>query len=234
MKEHKVKDYRGLWLPAHEEHMVQWMDNRMREHPEELVDGKPTYQYHKLKAAMGYCKQFRTAIDVGAHVGLWSMHLVKKFDYVHAFEPFKIHQQCFARNVQPDSKYTLYPVALGEAAGTVAMATSKGSSGDTKVTKSDDPEAIYTLKTLDEVIDAGCVDHDRIDFVKVDCEGYEYFVLKGGEELLKRNKPCVIVEQKPGFARRYGLEQRGAVDYLKSLGAVMRKEIGGDFILTWD
>lgn len=219
-----IKKVGGVWLPQHERHMTEWMAKK-----NVTVDGALTYQYHKLQAAMEYVKNFRVAVDIGAHCGLWSMHLVKRFEYVHAFEPIKVHRQCFGLNVKPGN-HTIYPCALGEEAGTVAIATTNGSSGDTKVVPGGGE---YTLKRLDDVLDAGCVDHDKVDFVKVDCEGYEYFALKGGEELLTRCKPCVIVEQKPGYARRYGLTEKGAVAFLESLGATMRKEIGGDFILSW-
>jgi FkbM family methyltransferase len=228
-----MKQHMGVWFPAHEQHMCDWISERMRRHPEELVDGKGTYQYHKLLSAMKWVKNFRVAVDVGAHVGLWSMHLAKRFEHVHAFEPVKLHRQCFMENVPPptNTNTTLYPIALGEAAGMVNIATTKGSSGDTKVVKG---EGSTTLKRLDDIFDEGSADHDKVDFVKVDCEGYEIFVLRGGAELLQRCKPCVIVEQKPGFARRFDAPETGAVSYLQEMGAVLRKEIGGDFILSWD
>lgn len=228
-----VKEFMGVWFPSHEKHMLGWIGKRMKDHPEELIDGRGTYQYHKLLEAMKHVRGFRVAVDVGAHVGLWSMHLIKRFEHVHAFEPVKLHRVCFVENVQPEEKYTLYPIALGSKAGTTSINTTVGSSGDSRV----DPtvtEGDVTVKRLDDVIDAGCADRDRVDFVKVDCEGFELHVLQGAEELLKRNRPCVCVEQKPGFARRWGLPERGAVDYLRSLGAVVRREIGGDFILSWE
>lgn len=228
-----IKEFMGVWFPGHEQHMVEWIEKRMREHPEELVDGRGTYQYHKLRAAMEHVRRFRVAVDVGAHVGLWSMHLVKLFGHVHAFEPVKLHRICFVENVKPEERYTLYPLALGDQAGMVTINTTFGSSGDSRVVPQPGT-ADVTLKCLDDVLDASSDDRDRVDFVKVDCEGFELFVLRGGEELLKRCRPCVCVEQKPGFARRWGLPERGAVDYLRSLGAVVRREIGGDFIMSWD
>jgi hypothetical protein len=51
---------------------------------------------------------------------------------------------------------------------------------------------------------------------------------------LKRCKPCVMVEQKPGRAEKFGLARTEAVTYLQSLGAVLRKEMSGDYLLTWD
>jgi hypothetical protein len=104
------------------------------------------------------------------------------------------------------------------------METAPSSSGDTRVAgEGDIPlERLDTFKLED------------VDFIKLDCEGYELFALRGAEETLKRCRPCVIVEQKPGRGQRFGLAERGAVDYLQRLGAKLRKEMSGDFILSWD
>lgn len=213
----------GVWLPASETHLVDWM--RKRNH---VVNGKLTYQYHKLEAALSFVKpgSFRTAIDVGGHCGLWSMHLVSRFARVVAFEPVEAHRECFERNVPgiEEGKCILVPVALGEKDDSVSIHTAETSSGDSWVSgKGDIP-----MKRLDPF------GFDDVDFMKLDCEGYELFALRGGEETIKRCKPCIIVEQKPNRAEKFGLERTQAVTYLQSLGAKLRKEIGGDYILSWD
>lgn len=213
-----MKQTGGVWLPDGEVHLVDWMVNRG-----EIVDGKLTYQYHKLEAALKWVKQRRTAVDVGAHCGLWSMHLAKKFEALHAFEPVEAHRQCWAANLEGLGGL-VYPCALGEKEGTIGMYTAPTSSGDSWV----DGEGDTPLRTLDSF------DLQDVDFIKLDCEGYELFALRGGEETLKRFHPCVCVEQKPGRAPKYGLPQTGAVQYLQGLGAVLRQEISGDFILSWD
>lgn len=224
----EFKQVGGVWLPATEEHMSAWMVKK-----NEVVEGKLTYQYHKLVAAMKWVKNFGVAVDVGAHCGLWSMHLAKRFGLLHSFEPISLHQKCFLKNVpqdDPEHVVVLHPVALGEKNGTVLMNTTRGSSGDSWIDGNTDWGGVggVPLRRLDDEISG------TIDFIKLDCEGYELFALRGGEEILKASRPCVVVEQKPGRAQKYGLPETGAVSYLQSLGAVLRKEIGGDFILSWD
>ena len=74
-----------------------------------------------------------------------------------------------------------------------------------------------------------------VDFVKIDCEGYEEQVVQGGRETFLRWKPCVIVEQKQHImSKNFGIAGTPAVDLLKELGAIVRKEISGDYIMTWD
>lgn len=216
--DNEMKQVGGVWLPAHETHLVDWMKKK-----NQIVDGKLTYQLDKRNDALKYVKNFRGAIDVGAHCGLWSMDLVNKFGVVHSFEPVALHRECFKRNVTKNNA-VLYPFALGEKEGNISIHTSNTSSGDSWVNGDGD----IPLKRLDDF------DLHDIDFIKLDCEGYELFALRGGEETLKRCKPCVIVEQKPGRATKFGLDEIGAVKYLQSLGAKLRQEKSGDYILTWD
>jgi FkbM family methyltransferase len=210
----------GVYLPDGETHLVEWMRND--KHARE-VDDKLTYQYHKLEAALGYVRNWRTAVDVGSHCGLWAMHLVKKFAYVHAFEPVASHRGCYLANVHGDNSY-LHPCALGAEKKYVGIHTAPTSSGDSWVI----PEGDIEMRCLDEFA------LDDVDFIKLDTEGHELLALRGGEETLKRCKPCVIVEQKKGHAQRFGLPETGAVDYLLSLGAKLRLTISGDYVLSWD
>lgn len=209
-----MKELNGIWVPDHEVHLELYA--KQGEY------GKWTYQGHKLLAALEYVKGLGLAIDVGGHCGLWSKELVKIFDNVAAFEPVAEHRECYVKNVKTNN-YALHPVALGDKEEFISIHTNLGSSGDSWVEgKGDIP-----VKLLDDY-------NLTPDFIKLDCEGYEYFALKGGEEMLKRSHPCVIVEQKPGRAQKFGLHETQAVTYLQSLGAKLRKEMAGDYILSWD
>lgn len=222
--------YQGIWLPDGEKHFPEWMKRNG-----ELVDGRGTYQIRKFRAAMQWVKRTRVAVDVGAHVGLWSMQLFKRFAITHAFEPVVSFRECFLRNTAPTfanareqlaNRIDLYRFALGAAAGKVLIDYRPEDSGGTHVAKNGTIEA--EMRTLDSF---GFMD---VDFIKLDCEGYELEVLKGGRETLERFHPCVIVEQKPHkLGPNFGITGTPAVDYLRQMGAVLRREMGGDYILSW-
>lgn len=216
-----MKQFQGIWFPDHETHLQQWMQNAG-----EIVDGKGTYQIKKLRTAVGLCKQRRTAVDIGGHVGLWSMQLMKMFREVHAFEPVAAHRECFEKNVlhadASDVHLYLHAVALGEKEGSVSIHTTTTSSGDSWV-KGDGDIPMITLDSLAL---------DEVDFMKLDCEGYELFALRGGVETIKRCKPVIIVEQKPGRAQKFGLPETGAVTFLQGLGYKLVKEMSGDYLMV--
>jgi len=213
--------WEGLYLPKHERHLIDWMRTK-----NEIVDGKPTYQYHKLRRAMQFVKQHRVALDVGAHCGLWSMHLVRAFDKVHAFEPLDLHRRCFMLNVQ-SANFSLHDCALGAEEGGVTIYTEPTSSGDSYVSG----EGSIRLAALDNFI---TLSDAPVDFIKLDCEGYEYFALRGGANLIDRCHPCILVEQKPRKAQKFGLGQTKACDFLLSLGAKLNFAMSGDYCFSWD
>lgn len=204
-----MKNIHGIWLPDHEEHLVT-----------HFAKGEGwQYQAHKLEKALSYCIGRKQAIDIGGHCGLWSMNLTKLFEDVQAFEPVQEHRECYTLNVQ--GNYTLHPVGLGNKEMTASIHTSPGSSGDSWVTPGNDVE----IKLLDSF-------NLSPDFIKIDTEGFEYFILQGGEKTVREHKPVIIVEQKPGKGKTFGLKDTQAVDLLKSWGYELKEEISGDYILV--
>lgn len=213
-----MKEIRGIWFPDGDTHFA----GQLAHNP--LVAGRGTYQYRKYQAALPHVRGRIHAVDVGAHVGLWSRVMALDFEKVTAFEPVADHIACFERNI-PDQRVQLHAVALAEKAGELRFAPVADNSGNAAV--GDDGEAVKA-RTLDSFR------LRDVDLVKIDVEGFEVPVIIGGEKTLKREKPAIIVEQKPnGNAERYGRGQLDAVELLKSWGAVVVHEIGGDFLLVW-
>ena len=221
-------EYKGIWLPDGETHYQMIMDSPKS--PE--VDGKGTYQYRKLRIATLATPGRRVAIDIGANIGLWSMHLTKLFETVFAFEPIETFRDCFEKNVEGEN-YELYPTALGNGTFTWPMVQGNpGQCGNTFIDPEHDMDNDNDVDEVD-VTDLDSFNFDDVDFIKIDCEGYELAILEGGKETILRNKPTIIVEQKEGWPTRHGFPERGAVDYLENLGMTLRKEYSGDFIMVW-
>ena len=218
----------GWWFPDKEKHMIQWMLKANKE-----VAGRKTYQYHKYEACFPYIRASKDiCIDVGAHIGTWSYYMAQNFQKLIAFEPMISHANCWEKNVIAENA-TLVQHALGNYNGRVYLSTrTTDSSGDTSIDAEKTEGAQETLMfRLDDLE----LLEGSVDFVKIDCEGFELFVLQGMEKLILKHKPCIIVEQKPetgGFIK-YGISRTAAIDYLKALGAVQHREIQGDYILSW-
>ena len=72
--------------------------------------------------------------------------------------------------------------------------------------KVDTPKQKVNIKTLDslELID--------ISFIKIDVQGYEFEVLKGSVDTLKKNNPIICIEE-----YKENLNESNEIDFLKSL-----------------
>lgn len=214
-----MKYVRGIALPDGDTHF----EGQINANP--LVGGKGTYQLSKLNAAISHVKQFGLAVDIGAHVGLWSRVLSRHFLQVHAFEPIPELIECAKTNLAGKNNVHLHPFALGEQHGLINMRPVDENSGNAKV----DPYGLIEadVHTLDSM------NFSAIDFIKIDVEGFEKFVIIGGAETIRRTRPVMIVEQKPGNAEVYGLRRREAIDLLEEWGAKVVWERAGDYCLKW-
>lgn len=213
----------GVYLPDGEQHMVEWMTRR-----NEQVDGKLTYQYHKQRRALDLTKGRGLMVDVGAHCGLWTMWMAREFDTILAFEPVHEHVDCLMHNCAGMNNVQIHQFALGEQDGRTAMYVNPESSGDAYPRP-----GVREGETIVRRFD-GLNVTARVDLVKVDCEGYELFVLKGMREMLERDHPTVVVEQKRNMAGKFGLEPGEAVRFLEAMGATLALEMAGDFFLRWE
>lgn len=235
----------GVYLPAHELHLTEWMGKRKLTNPDEFVGGRMNYQMHKQREAMKWVRDYSLAVDVGGHCGLWSMNLACAFTKVVAFEPVPLHRECFQLNVgSAMDKVDLIAACAGEKPGRANMHTTKGSSGDSWIEDLQAAEGGSDVSYIAAdgvarpvgvpVITIDSLNLPSLGFIKLDTEGFEYPALLGAEATLKKYRPAVCVEQKPGKGKTFGYAETEAVEYLKSLGAVLRKEMSGDFIMSWD
>jgi FkbM family methyltransferase len=206
-----MKLVKTWWLPSKEQHLEDWI----------LRCGD--YQTPHRANALSHVKKWDVAVDIGAHVGLWAREFSEKFGHVHAFEPVPDHRDCFVRNVTK-TNYTLHPFALGEKGGFAKMVTDEHSTGGTHV----DPKETGSTPVV--TLDSFAL--PVVDFIKMDCEAYELFVLKGAKETLLRCKPVVCMEQKnQGY---FGHPRYAASEYLRSLGAKVLSHFKDDWVFGWD
>lgn len=209
----------GWHWPDSETHMNAWIANPKNRL---MLNGRPAYQGKKQVALLNLCLGRRMAIDIGAHIGTWAYNLAAEFQNVRCFEPMAAHRECLLRNVEADN-VIVYPIALGETSSLVAMASSDISTGDTWV----DPDNVGDVQ-MEKLDSFGFI---GVDLIKIDAEGFEEKILRGASSTIARCNPVICVEQKRDFPKKYGMQPQGAVRYLESLGYVVAKEIGGDYIM---
>lgn len=186
----------------------------------------PEYQVAVRRRSIDLCSKRRTALDIGANVGLWSRDLVDNFTKVVAFEPVAVFRKCLEKNVS-GANFFISPLALGDHDTQATMIITEGNSGHSHL----DPN---TLGTGDvQVVKLDNLNIENVDYIKIDCEGYEYRVLQGAEQTVKRCRPILVIEQKPhdAYSKDYG--QFAAIELLESWGMIKLDQVRDDWIMGW-
>jgi FkbM family methyltransferase len=187
----------------------------------------PEYQIAVRRRSIGLCAKRRTALDIGANVGLWSRDLVDNFAKVVAFEPVAVFRECLEKNVT-GANFFISPLALGDHDTQATMIITEGNSGHSHL----DPKSLGTGDV--QVVKLDNLNMEDVDYIKIDCEGYEYRVLQGAEQTVKRCRPIMVIEQKPhdAYSKDYG--QFAAIELLKSWGMIKLDQIRDDWIMGWE
>lgn len=179
-------------------------------------------------------------LDIGANIGVMSYYLARNHPErkVVAFEPIPYNYENLLRIKQRFNLKNLvtYSWALGDENGTTDMilpieksvrfhglAHVQHKSID-KLNKGEIfPCPIHKLDSVDELNDPGA----QITGIKIDVENFEYYVLKGGTELLKKHKPIIYSELWDNENRKNTIELLTQLGY--SVKVVERNEL-----VSWD
>ncbi|APG04449.1 hypothetical protein BJI69_11425 [Luteibacter rhizovicinus DSM 16549] len=138
-----------------------------------------------------------TVLDIGANVGLTALALSRMANRVHAFEPSPTTFAFLRENTSSNAAIVLHNVGLGDHSGEFELTFSPSSraggfvSGGTPVSGGHVTEKI-DVRRLDDL--AAELDLDALAFVKIDVEGFEGGVLRGGLNTIMRFKPVVALE----------------------------------------
>lgn len=163
--------------------------------------------------------KYGVAVDIGAHIGTWTLPLAGAFKKVYAFEPHPDNYRCLKANTAGCNNVEARNVALGEKVGTCDVCDDPmrhGNSG-ARITVLNEGAPVL-------VIPLDSLHLPAVDLLKLDVEGAEILVLRGAEETLKRTNPVIVMEVKD--LGRHGGPQV-AVRFLLDIGF---KEVGGQGI----
>jgi len=168
------------------------------------------YQRVHLSNAIKFCKNRRTAVDVGAHYGIMSYNIAQLFKSVHAFEVRPDVYSCLDKNVENLSMRNVitYPYGLGFETKRVGLNIKPTKTFSTYVNENGNETEVRPLDELNL---------QEVDFIKMDAEGYEPLVVQGAMDTIKRCKPVIMYECK-GHEERFGYKQNSVLEILKSLG----------------
>jgi FkbM family methyltransferase len=177
-------------------------------------------------------KKGMDVVDVGANIGFYTVlfsKLVGRSGKVYAFEPDKKNFK-FLQSVCKNLQNTiLINKAVGDKTGSIRLYESNLLNVDHVTYKSSEKRGSYPVDsvTLDDYFK-----NKKIDFVKIDTQGFEYQVLNGMKDLIKKNKKIsILCEFQTTYIKRAGKKVSDLLDFFKQNG--LKTKIMRDKDLDW-
>lgn len=172
-------------------------------------------------------------LDIGGNIGQTAMMMGLKIGAggrVCSFEPFPETYQKFLHNLSLNQS-TINNVraegfALGAEVGELQMyETSAINSGGNRMVGNEQGEkaglVTVPVSTVDAFVRSARL--GRIDFIKIDVEGFEMNVLKGARETLTAHRPSLYIELDDRNLRSQGSSAEELCDYLRRSGYQIRE-----------
>lgn len=176
------------------------------------------FDYAGLRTAVSHSPRKGVAVDVGAHVGSWSVHLARWFRGVIAFEPNEVNYECLVANTKGMKNVLCCNAAVGKEKSVGAVDKHGTNSGCYRVIEGND----FQVVRLD---DFGLME---LDFLKIDVEGYEGAVIAGAMEVIGAYRPTIVLENNGLGPKLYKGDWVNPEPLLKSLRYRMVKKVQHD------
>jgi hypothetical protein len=172
-----------------------------------------------LLTAFKYVKKFDNAIDVGAWIGDSSVIMTRQFKHVNLFEPVAEVAECCQQNLidRKIKNYELFRVGLSNKSGKQVL-VNKGKSFSGWISTAA----------------AGNYKFKDIDFIKIDVDSHEGFLLEGAVDFFKNNNPVIMIESKERDQQKYQNPlMPHPIMFLEKIGYKVQEKAGkADYILT--
>lgn len=230
----------------------------MRLHYQMTVDRRVVEQESALRTgdyegrAVADCLQLvpddGVMVDVGANIGFFTCAFACRRDrfrgHAYAVEPVSANREALEANVrlnEMEKSVTVVPCALGEREGVLTLhiepeGATNNAVGDDMLTAHDrvNIEAAHwkedsaPLRRLDDV--ARELRIARCDLMKMDVEGAELHVLRGGMAFIAAHRPAILGEFSPYWMQAAGLSFTDVTGLLEPLGYAAFIEREGRYV----
>ena len=151
-----------------------------------------TYELEKQHQFVGHVRQGGVVYDIGAHAGFYTLlssRLVGPAGMVFAFEPSPLNLPHLRRHVELNrcANVRVLDCAISDEAGEMGFDLAGSYQGRI----SEGGSVKVRVRTIDELIASGEVRPAQL--VKIDVEGAELKVLKGGEQFFRKHHPTLFL-----------------------------------------
>lgn len=190
--------------------IVERYGSKMELHLDQSIDSaiffNGCFEPNTVNAILKLLKPGNIAFDIGANVGCHCMlmaNVVGSYGKVFAFEPTDWGFKKLKRNYELNSYNNLVIERLALSDEKKIFSNYEFRSQwlvSAKLTSKEKGQVDFI--TLDEYVKN--ISLDNIDFIKIDVDGYEYKIICGGQRVIQKFKPILIIEMGDTWLRSVG------------------------------
>jgi FkbM family methyltransferase len=161
-----------------------------------------------------------SVLDIGANIGYYTLlfaNLVGPEGKVHAFEPAPKALRLLRKNINANTltNVIVHACAAGADITEERLYLNDYNAGDNRIYKSDGMESVaITVRTIDSLVP----ENQRVDFIKMDVQGYEWHVIRGAKRIIEGDRPSIVLEFSPRGIARCGGSAKDLLRYLEHRG----------------
>ncbi len=160
-----------------------------------------SYEPEIVELFKKYVTKNMVCLDIGANIGHHSLVLSRLAKKVISFEPNPHIYRQFKESIELNGITNIEAnnFALGNSNVSTYLSFSPGNSGGASFTKIDDK---MTDQITAEIKKMDNLNLEKVDFVKMDAEGFEWEIIKGGMKTFEKNRPIIVIEYSPLFLEK--------------------------------
>ena len=182
------------------------------------------YEKEELEIQYRLIKPDAVIVDIGANLGWYSMHIAKHFPScrIFAFEPVPRTYVYLNINIRLNqlTNISSYQTGLSDKVGEMELFFDPLLSVNASLQNVSENKNIQNIICNFDTLDAFSIKNSltRVDFIKCDVEGAEFYSLKGAKHVLVNHKPIVFCEMLRKWTKKFNYHPNDIINYMKDLG----------------
>ena len=182
-----------------------------------------TYEEADASMLFNFTEKDYTVFDIGANTGWYSLNFSKIISNgsIYCFEPIPDTNSILKKNIEINKaeNITVFDIALSDKDGKtdffynpdeLGASSARNIKELTQITKVEcSTMKLDTFMEKEKIV--------KLDLIKCDVEGGEYFVFEGGRETIRKHKPIVFTEMLRKWAAKFDYHPNKIIDLFSKI-----------------